>query len=366
MAKNKIDFISDELLAAYLEGKTTAEETRRILRALSDDEELQEILVTAERVDSFLNEGMQEYTLLPMAEMAAEGEGNLCDIQCEAFILNKRGISFDETALPEEARSNRWLKDKGTPLHSIGRLLEQKGLSVIRRYNSTLADLGQALDAGNDVIVVVNCSKLTDSKGVNADPNHAIVVLRCDSQSQTVQIFDPASGRESEECSVTQFEEAWADSNRYLVCVKEKDNVYDPQPIDLEDIDLTEDLLELREAIAENAHDVWAYARIQQGWTYGSVRDDAKMHHPDLVPYAELPDGEKEYDRIMAFNTIKLVKKLGYDMVKHKDTEIHKLLMGRLHRQEKAYRCKACGVLIFKGQVYCSGCGKRLEWRELI
>ena len=43
---------------------------------------------------------------------------------------------------------------------------------------------------------------------------------------------------------------------------------------------------------------------------------DVKKQNPDLVPYTALPDNEKEYDRIMAFNTIKLVKKLGYDIVK--------------------------------------------------
>ena len=79
------------------------------------------------------------------------------------------------------------------------------------------------------------------------------------------------------------------------------------------------DLEELQEAIAENAHDVWAEARIKEGWTYGKERDDAKKQNPDIIPYTALPDSEKEYDRIMAFNTIKLVKKLGFDIVKRND-----------------------------------------------
>ena len=74
--------------------------------------------------------------------------------------------------------------------------------------------------------------------------------------------------------------------------------------------------MDLREAIAENAHDVWAEARIEEGWTYGPVRDDAHKKHPDLIPYSALPESEKEYDRIMAFNTIKLVRKLGFKIVK--------------------------------------------------
>ena len=91
---------------------------------------------------------------------------------------------------------------------------------------------------------------------------------------------------------------------------------YEPHPLDLEDIPLTEDLLELQEAIAENAHEVWAAARKAEGWTYGPVRNDALKQHPDMLPYSALPDSEKEYDRLMAFNTIKLVKKLGWKIVK--------------------------------------------------
>ena len=36
----------------------------------------------------------------------------------------------------------------------------------------------------------------------------------------------------------------------------------------------------------------------------------------DFIQYSALPDSEKEYDRLMAFNTIKLVKKLGWKLVK--------------------------------------------------
>jgi hypothetical protein len=92
---------------------------------------------------------------------------------------------------------------------------------------------------------------------------------------------------------------------------------YEPHPIDVDSIPLDGDLEELQEAIAENAHDVWAEARKKEGWTYGKERDDSNKLHPDLIPYTALPDSEKEYDRIMAFNTIKLVKKLGFDIVKH-------------------------------------------------
>lgn len=95
-------------------------------------------------------------------------------------------------------------------------------------------------------------------------------------------------------------------------------NTYIPKPVDLSDVVLSEDLCELREAIAENAHDVWAAERQAQGWTYGPQRDDSKKQTPCMIPYSELPDSEKKFDREMAMNTLKLVQKLGYDITKRK------------------------------------------------
>ena len=70
------------------------------------------------------------------------------------------------------------------------------------------------------------------------------------------------------------------------------------------------------EAIAENAHDIWAKARLEDGWKYGDVRDDKHKRHPDLVPYSDLTDSEKKYDRIMARGTLELVQRLGYKITK--------------------------------------------------
>lgn len=89
---------------------------------------------------------------------------------------------------------------------------------------------------------------------------------------------------------------------------------YKPKPIDTSDITLSEELLSLTEKIAENVHDVWAVGRLEQGWTYGSVRNDETKETPCLVPYNELPESEKEYDRNTALETIKLILKMGYSI----------------------------------------------------
>ena len=89
-------------------------------------------------------------------------------------------------------------------------------------------------------------------------------------------------------------------------------NIYNPNPIDTSDVVLTPELLALTEKLAENTHDVQAKGRIEQGWKYGETRDDNNKLHPCLIPYSELPESEKEYDRNTALETIKLIQKLGY------------------------------------------------------
>ena len=87
---------------------------------------------------------------------------------------------------------------------------------------------------------------------------------------------------------------------------------YNPNPIDLSDVALDASLESLVEALAENVHDTWAKGRMDDGWTYGRERDDAKKHHPCLVPYEDLPESEREYDRNTSIETLKLICKLGF------------------------------------------------------
>lgn len=91
--------------------------------------------------------------------------------------------------------------------------------------------------------------------------------------------------------------------------------MYDPKPIDTSDVELSEDLLALTERIAENVHDVWARGRISEGWTFGNAKDAEKKTTPFLVPYEDLPESEKEYDRNTALETLKLIVKMGYKIV---------------------------------------------------
>lgn len=89
-------------------------------------------------------------------------------------------------------------------------------------------------------------------------------------------------------------------------------NGYQPRPIDTSTAELPEELLELTEKLAENVHENWAKARLEEGWVYGPVRDDGRKTTPCLVPYADLPEEEREYDRRTALETIRQILKLGY------------------------------------------------------
>ncbi len=87
---------------------------------------------------------------------------------------------------------------------------------------------------------------------------------------------------------------------------------YTPSPADTSGVVLPEGLEALVESLAENVHEVWAKSRMDQGWTYGPERNDALKQHPGLVPYADLPEAEKDYDRNTALGTLKLIVGLGY------------------------------------------------------
>ena len=91
---------------------------------------------------------------------------------------------------------------------------------------------------------------------------------------------------------------------------------YQPTPIDTTKVVLPPDLLALMERLAEHTHDTWAQRRMADGWTYGSKRDDAHKRHPGLVPYGELPDAEKEYDRATALQTLKAIVALSFRIVR--------------------------------------------------
>lgn len=94
-----------------------------------------------------------------------------------------------------------------------------------------------------------------------------------------------------------------------------KDN-YQPRPVDTSDVVLPDSLKPLLEMMAKNVHELWAEERLRQGWSYGEKRNDEQKQHPCLVAYEELPEEEKVYDRRSSEETLKVILKSGFKIVK--------------------------------------------------
>lgn len=314
--------ISDNLLSAFLEGNTSAEDTLRVLEAAKTDSEIRQVIELSYEMDA--EDAMEVSEVLPMQALAAKEVENRCAVLCELYVLKKHGVDRTLEDWEKQSRQQGWLKEDGTAIHNIGRLLEQECFSTSRTYHNTIDDLKKALD-DYDVIAVVDGKELTtkidqlniekhedDFLGVN--PNHAVVVISI--ENDIVKYYEPEHN-EIKRISLGLFDDAWEDSSRYMVKISSRDfSKYEPHPIDLSDVSLPDELVELREAIAENAHEIWAQGRKAQGWSYGPERNDAMKQTPDMIPYSDLTDEEKFFDREMAMNTIKLLKKLGYRISK--------------------------------------------------
>lgn len=345
--------ISDEMLAAYAEGNVSHNERIAVRQYLMDNpNELESVMMMMdEDYDLVLDDGLHttsysdnfnicldtlynelnskdtcrsSHKILPVTAMAAQNiVDNLCVVRCEGIALRKLGINITDEELLAESKNKGWLQPNGTALHNIGRLSGMYGMGVAHRYECDLNDIYKELKSGHVVIVAVDGGELigdleaekTEDLEVGENPDHVVVVESIN--DNTITVCDSSTPQQHDTYSVVQFNNAWSDSSFYLIAIYKGED-YDPHPIDLSDVEISDDLAELCETIAENAHEVWAYNRKREGWKYGSERNDTNKLHPDMIAYSQLPESEKSYDRKMAMDTIKLVKKLGWDIVKRK------------------------------------------------
>lgn len=351
--------ISDDVLARFISGDTTPEERMIVLKALSEDSELMERYIAVKRFDAMMAE--DEEPSIPMEKMAAKSEDNLCDIICERFILKSRlpesytllGEAKDEQAFLKGAEN---LTDEGVALYNVGRILEGYGLSVTRQFDASIGTLIELLAKGESLIVVVNEETLSGKEGNNGEPNHAVCVLQINDDA--VILYNPKDDEGiEEEYPLSVFEEAWAPSKNYVVAVGDKGTkVYEPHPINLDEIELNSDIEDLIEPIAENLHDIWAQARINEGYRYGpennSDPEKGDLTNKDLRPYSELPESEKEYDRKMAIGTLKLAYRLGFKVIKT--------------NPEDGCCCPDCGHRIDLEMSYCPRCGREIQLSDYV
>lgn len=343
--------IPNEMLAAYAEGNVGRDDRIAVRQYLMDNpDELESVIMMmdedhdlglddelykpscADHFDIHLDTLYDEisskdicrssHKILPVTAMAAHNIiDNQCVIRCEGIALRNLGINIADEELLAESKKKGWLQSEGTALHNIGRLSGMHGMGVSHRYGCDLNDIHKELQSGHVVIVAVDGGELigdlTAEKKEEMEegekPDHVVVIESISDNIITVR--DSSTPQRYDTYSIDQFIDAWSDSSFYLIAIY-KGNDYEPHPIEVSDVVISDELIELCETIAENAHEVWAYNRKHEGWKYGPERNDTNKLHPDMIAYSQLPESEKLYDREMAINTIKLVKKLGWDIVK--------------------------------------------------
>lgn len=332
--------ITDELLARLSEGNVSKDELTKILASARADQELAECLDILS--DTVLKPSQVSTVprFLPVWQMAAANDSNTCSLDCEIFILRKHNMPANAMTLLRQAKINKWLHSEGTPLHNVGRILEVMGFSVIRKYDSAPEDIMVQLKKGSDIIVVTD-KNILDSNDLGENTTyHAIAIERAD--LNTVSYYE-SDTQSTKEIPMDRFIMAWSATRCYMV-YGHSDREYNPHPLELGDVRLPQGLESLTEAIAENAHDVWARARMDEGWTYGETRDDKNKKHPDLTDYYSLPDSEKNYDRIMAKNTLQMILSMGFDIVDRRED----------------IECPDCGSWNAPEFRFCPKCGRKL------
>lgn len=348
--------ITNDLLAAYAQGNVSDLEREAVRQYLRDNpEQLEAVMIMMDKdydiqlddksnnpplhsfnqelntlVDNIYQEETDETTssvdILPLLSKAAKDiVDNLCAIKCERYALKTLGIDVPVKTLEKQAKNNNWLHKDGMPLHNIGCLSGLYGSYITKKFYCSLEDISKAIKAEKVAITVIDNTELGmtpfEARRQDLDsgrnPNHAIVIKSLDQKNNTIDIVEPGISDLPQTYPLDVFYEAWNDSSNYLVTISNHSK-YEPQPLDLSDVKLERELIELREAIAENAHEIWANERKKEGWTYGPKRNDEKKLHPDMIPYHLLPESEKKDYRQMAIETMKLIKKLGWELIKRK------------------------------------------------
>lgn len=68
------------------------------------------------------------------------------------------------------------------------------------------------------------------------------------------------------------------------------------------------------ETIAEAVHISWMRQRRSEGWTYAPEYSREQKTTPNMVDYGELPESEKETDRVTVRQVVATLIRLGYQI----------------------------------------------------
>lgn len=158
-----------------------------------------------------------------------------CALRCQQIILRDFGIDIPFEDLEKYALENNIYSEKGTYMFDVGKVLEAAGVSVHATTGNTMRDLLNELSQGHRVIVGLDANELwfnetladhfknffDDLYGLQGG-NHALIVagLEINPKDPTdinVVLTDPGDGHLRITYPASQFYDAWADSNFFMV-----------------------------------------------------------------------------------------------------------------------------------------------------
>lgn len=90
---------------------------------------------------------------------------------------------------------------------------------------------------------------------------------------------------------------------------------YQPNPTRFDGEPVPAWLPEVIDWLGQEVHACWAESRLREGWEYGPVFDGENKKHPCLIPYEQLPESEKDYDRNTARRTVQLLLHAGFQIL---------------------------------------------------
>lgn len=215
--------ISDELLAAFLDGNVTAVEAEAVLSAAASDASLMEFFSVASDVSLYAVEGQS-----PLCSLAAEDPDKLCAVHCERYVLQCFGIRPSMEEILKVVEEDALMEAGGMPLFNVGALCSRYGLKTRKEFCGDFVPMMDALDRGCQVIAAVDVGELDPLRAEVEDvedryqgqrPDHCVVVLSIDPDQSEVVCYDPASGEMPVTIPIPDFMDAWQDSDCYMVAV---------------------------------------------------------------------------------------------------------------------------------------------------
>jgi hypothetical protein len=235
----KDENISDELLAAFLDGNTTREETELVLEAMTFDSGLISAMdLGNDTIDYMKTYGQEKnYALDPFDQNIYQGQQPTCAVRSQEIILRDYGIVVPQEELAGFAEANGWYDSDpltgGTPSNCIGNLLEVYGIHTTQSDNNTIIELANELSAGHRVIVSIDANELWAKTWLEKEwckiedmfqqgGNHALIVAGVevnpnDLNASKVVLTDPGTGNLRIEYDWRDYLEAWKDSNCMMV-----------------------------------------------------------------------------------------------------------------------------------------------------